>query len=165
MRRIMTSLSEIRQLERAYELTIPGDFLDENSHMNVQYYLQIVERGLGCVFENVGLGELYAAAETYGNFALEQHIRYLAEILVDDRVSVHIRLLELTAKRCHFMGFLVNETRNQLAAVVELVMMNVDMRQRRGAPFPAAAYAQLQAMLAAHRQLSWQAPVCGVMSA
>ncbi len=165
MSRIATSLSEIRQLDRTYELTIPGDFLDENSHVNVQYYLHLVERGLGPVFERVGLGEVYAAAEPYGNFALEQHIRYFAEILVDDRVSVHIRLIELTAKRVYFMGFLVNETREQLAATVELVMMNVDMRERRGAPFPADAYAELEALLMQHEQLHWRAPVCGIMSA
>ena len=165
MSRIATSLSEIRQLDRTYELTIPSGFLDENSHVNVQYYVHLIERGLGPVFERVGLGEVYAGADPYGNFALEQHIRYFAEILVDDQVSAHIRLVELSAKRAYFMGFLVNETRAQLAAIVEVVMMNVDMRQRRGAPFPADAYAELEALLRRHEQLPWHAPVCGVMSA
>ncbi|MCY3780692.1 MAG: thioesterase family protein [Chloroflexi bacterium] len=164
MSRIKTSLSEIRQLDRAYELAIPQDFLDENSHVNVQYYLHLVERGLGRVFERVGLGAVYAAADPYGNFALEQHIRYFAEILVDERVSVHIRLVDLSSKRAYFMGFLMNETREQLSAIVEVVMMNVDMIARRGAAFPADSYRDLETMLRRHQELKWEAPICGVMS-
>ncbi len=165
MSRIETTLSEIRQLEPICELTIPANFLDENKHVNVQYYLHIVERGLGQVFEKVGLGEVYAAADKFGNFALEQHIRYFAELLVEDQVRVFIRLIALSAKRAYFMGFLVNESRQQLAAIVEVVMMNVDMSARRGTPFPAGSYAQLKALLTRHEQLPWEAPVCGVMRA
>ena len=165
MSRIKTTLADVRQLDKFYERTIPGDFLDENDHVNVQYYLRLVEKGLGAVFCQVGLGKIYAAADPFGNFALEQHIRYLAEIMVDDRVSVYIRLIELSPKRAYFMGFLVNETREQLAAIVEVVMMNVAMSQRRGAPFPAATHARLGEMLARHEQLPWPAPVCGVMRA
>ena len=165
MSRIPITLAEVRQLDKYYERTIPSAYLDENDHVNVQYYLRLVEKGLGAVFDAAGLGQIYAAADPYGNFALEQHIRYFAEILVDDRVAVHIRLLELSPKRAYFMGFLVNETREQLAAIVEIVTMNVVMSRRRGAPFPAAAYARLAEMLAGHEQLPWLAPVCGVMRA
>ena len=165
MTRIHTTLSEIRQLDRAYEMTIPESFLDENQHVNVQYYVHLVERGLGEIFRRVGLGEPYAAADEIGNFALEQHIRYLAEILVNDQVAVHIRLVELSPKRAYFMGFLVNDSRAELAATVEVVMMNVDIALRRGTPFPPAAKEQLDALLAKHQKLPWLAPVCGVMRA
>ena len=165
MSRILITLAEVRQLGSYYERAIPRAYLDENDHVNVQYYLRLVEKGLGAVFGEVGLGQIYAAADPYGNFALEQHIRYFTEILVNDRVAVYIRLIELSSKRAYFMGFLVNETREQLAAIVEVVTMNVDMSQRRGAPFPAAAHARLAAMLARHEQLPWPAPVCGVMRA
>ena len=165
MSRIQTSLAEVRQLDPVYRLKIPPDFLDENEHVNVQYYLHLVERGLGEVFDRVDLGEVYSAADTFGNFALEQHIRYLAEILVDDTVCVHIRLLQLTDKRAYLMGFLVNDTREQLAATVELVMMNVAIVTRRGAPFPADARLRLAELLERHENLPWTAPTCGVMSA
>ncbi len=165
MRRIATTLAEIRQLELAHRQTIPAAFLDENQHVNVQFYVHLVEKGLVAVFERAGLGEVYAAADEHGNFALEQHIRYLAEILLDEQVSVYIRLLELTPKRAYFMGFVINDTREQLACTVEVVQMNVDIRQRRGAPYPPAGKAALQAMHARHTALGWAAPVCGVMRA
>ena len=165
MTQIITTLAEIRQLERAYETTIPQAFLDENQHVNVQYYLRLVERGVGEVFRRVGLGERYAAADEIGNFALEQHIRYLAELLHKDAVSVYIRLVDLSPKRAYFIGFLVNDAREQLAATVEVVMMNVDIARRRGAPFPPPAKQNLDALLTAHRNLPWAPPVCGIMRA
>ena len=165
MTRVETTLSQIRQLEASCVIRIPGDFLDENQHVNVQYYLHLVELGLSQLFAQISLGELYAAADVYGNFALEQHIRYFAEILLEQQVSAHIRLIELSPKRAYFMGFLVNDSSEKLAAIVEIVMMNVDMSIRRGAPFPAQAFAELEALLARHKRLAWPAPVCGIMRA
>ena len=163
MSRISTSLTEIRQLDKVYARRIPREFLDENAHVNVQYYVHLVERGLGVIFDQVGMGAAYAAADVFGNFALEQHIRYLAEILLDAWVAVHIRLIDLSPKRAYFMGFLVDDTREQLAATVEVVMMNVDIQRRRGTPFPNAVSARLADLLARHNELPWPAPVCGVM--
>lgn len=158
-------LEDICQLDRLYERSIPPAFLDENRHVNVQYYIHLAEQGIVEQFRRVGLGERYAAADEIGNFALEQHARYLAELLLDDRVCVYIRVIDVTPKRAHFLGFIVNDTRRQLAATLEVVMMNVDMNLRRGAPFPPAAKARLDALLEQHRKLPWAAPVCGVMRA
>ncbi len=163
MSRVSTTLAEIRQLELAHRQVIPAGYLDENNHVNVQFYVHLVDLGLTAFFERMGLGEIYAAADEYGTFALEQHIRYLAEILMDEQISVYIRLLELMPKRAYLMGFLVNDSREQLAATVEVVQMNVAMNRRRGAPYPPAARAALDAALARHESLPWLAPVCGVM--
>ena len=165
MSRIRTTLAEIRQLERLHRQTIPASYLDENAHVNVQFYVHVADLGLTAFFARMGLGEVYAAADEYGTFALEQHIRYLAEIRVDEQISVYVRLLELTPKRAYLIGFLVNDSREQLAATVEVVQMNVAMDQRRGAPYPPAAQVELDATLARHQRLPWTAPVCGVMRA
>ena len=111
------------------------------------------------------MGELYAAADKFGNFALEQHIHYYAEVLTGDQVSVYVRLIDVSPKRSYMMGFLINDTREQLAATVEVVMMNIDMLLRRGAPFPDDAKAALDTLHAQHQGLPWEAPVCGVMRA
>lgn len=159
------SLSDIRQLERMHRQRIPTAFMDENSHMNVQFYLHVAEKGLGEFLRRVGMGERYAAADEFGNFALEQHIRYRSEILTGDQVSVHVRLIDVSPKRSYMMAFLINDTREQLAATVEVTMMNIDMTLRRGAPFPDEAKAALDHYHARHRALRWEAPVCGVMRA
>lgn len=165
MSRFKVSLDQIRQLDRNFHQTIPAAYMDENRHMNVQYYLRIVERGVSAIYRQVGMGDLYLRADVYGNYALEQHIRYFAEVLEGDLVSVYVRLLGLSLKRTYFMGFLVNETRAQLAASVEVIAMNVDMRSKRGAPFPPEVFSNLEQILNDHQRLPWKAPTCGVMRA
>ena len=165
MSKFKVSLDEIRQLERQFRQTIPAAFMDENQHMNVQYYLRLAERGIGSIYRQAGMGDLYQRADAYGNYALEQHVRYFAEVLEDDLVSVYVRLIGLTPKRTYLMGFLVNESREQLAASVEVVAMNVNMTLKRGAAFPPAVFENLQRLLTEHQRLPWDAPTCGVMRA
>ena len=107
----------------------------------------------------------YMREHNYGNFALEQHLRYFAEIHIDDEVSLHVRVVGLSPKRQHLIGFIVNDTRDQLSATVEVVGMNIDMTQHRGAPFPPDVMAKFKAILAKHSQLDWDAPLCGVIKA
>ena len=165
MPKTQVSLKDIRQLERMHQQRISSAFMDENSHMNVQFYVHVAEQGLSELLRRVGMGELYAAADKFGNFALEQHIRYYAEILTGDQVSVHVRVIDVSPKRGYMMAFLINDTREQLAATVEVVMMNIDMIGRRGAPFPDDAKVALDSLQEQHRALCWEAPVCGVMRA
>ena len=165
MPKLKVTLDEIRQLERLYQRQIPCDFMDENQHMNVQYYVTLIECGIKAVYEKVGMGAIYDEADQYGNFALEQHFRYYAEVLEGDEVSVFMRLIGLSPKRTHMVGFLINDSRAQLAAIVEIVNMNVDMSLRRGSPFPPEMIAALEQVLKQHSHLAWEAPVCGVMRA
>lgn len=157
------TLEQIRQLQRAHRQRIPPDYMDENGHMNVRFYFELAERGYNTFYERLGLGGLYASADRYGSFALEQHVRYFAEVLEGDMVSVYVRLAALSPKRTNKLGFLVNDTRGQLAATVETVAMNMDMKRRRGATFPSEPMAALETMLSRHEGLPWAAPVCGVM--
>ena len=157
------TLTQIRQLDAMHRQRVPAAYMDENGHMNVQYYLHVMERGLTELYRRTGMGDYYASADVYGNFALQQHILYLAEVRQDDHISVHPRLAALSPKRSQMFGFLVNDTRDELAATLETVAMNIDMTRRRGTPFPAEAMMLLRRMLARHAELGWEAPVCGLL--
>lgn len=159
----MVTVEQVRQLDKSYTRTIPEDFRDENGHMNVQYYVHLFEGGVWHLLQHIGMDEAFMREHNYGNFALEQHLRYFAEIHIGDEISVYVRVVGLSAKRQHLIGFLVNDTRDQLSATVEVIGMNIDMSQRRGAPFPPSAKAKFDALLADHSKLDWDAPLCGVM--
>jgi hypothetical protein len=61
--------------------------------------------------------------------------------------------------------FLVNETRNKLAAIFECVNAFADLTVRKTAPFPPEIAKQIDAWLARDSKLDWPAPVSGVMQA
>ena len=61
--------------------------------------------------------------------------------------------------------FMVNEMRGLLSSTFECVNSHADLKQRRTAPYPDFIAAQIDAFIDQHRQLSWDAPVSGSMSA
>ena len=61
------------------------------------------------------------------------------------------------------MMFMVNETRGVLSSLFECVHAHADLRTRHTAPFPAQVAAQIDALIGAHRALTWPAPVSGCM--
>ena len=68
-------------------------------------------------------------------FALEQHLTYRREVLVGDEVAVHLRLLARSEKLVHLVSYLVNHTRQEVAASMEALEAYVAYDTRRAAPF------------------------------
>jgi acyl-CoA thioester hydrolase len=158
-------LDSITALPPIYRAVIPPEFEDENGHMNVRWYLAVFDDAGYPFAASLGLTPDYHAQHNTGGFDLEHHVHYLSEVLTGDRVVVYVRLLDRTAKRIHYMMFMVNETRGTLAALFECVNSFADLSVRRTAPYPDAVSQRIDALLAEHRALGWDAPVCGVMHA
>ena len=86
-------------------------------------------------------------------------------MLPGEEIAVYIRLVGYSAKRLHYIMFLVNATRGKLAATLECINAFADLRVRRTAEWPAEVAAKLAEAVAADRQLDWDAPLCGAMRA
>lgn len=144
---------------------IPSEWEDFNGHVNIQYYLALVEQSGWPMFESLGLGESYFRERRQGLFDLEHHLRYLAELHVGDQVTVHSRMLDRSEKRLHGMMFILNQSRHQLSCTLEYITSGADLDSRRTAPFPEDVAASFDALIRQHALLEWSAPVCGVMAA
>lgn len=158
-------LDRVRELPRYAAQTVPEDWLDEMGHMNVQFYVGLFSKAARGLFEEIGLERERVERERRGTFALRQFVEYRAEVLVGDRLSVHSRVLGRSAKRLHFIHFLVNDERDGLAATLESLSAHVDLDRRRSVPFPPEVAASIDRRLARDRALPWHAPTCGVISA
>lgn len=158
-------LEKITALTPVYRATIPETYRDENGHMNVRWYLHIYDEAGYPLVEKIGLTPEYHQKHGTGGFDLEHHIHYLKEVHVGDTVVVYARLVGRSAKRIHYMLFMVNETRGTLASTYECVNSFADLTQRRTAPYPEDIGAKIDALLAQDNALDWPAPVCGIMTA
>ncbi len=156
-------LTQIRALPCYHQATIPESYLDEMGHMNIQHYVGLFSDGAGGLLMAVGMDEAYVVEERKGAFALEQHISYVAEVHAGQSVSIHGRVLARDAKRLHFMLFMVNETTNKLAAIIETINAHADLTLRRVTPYPPTMAAKLDALLAEHEALPWEPPLCGAI--
>jgi acyl-CoA thioester hydrolase len=158
-------LEKITALEPIYRLTIPPEYQDENGHMNVRWYMAIFDDAGYPLVAQFGITPAYMAENNAGGFDLEHHIHYLNEVMIGDTVVVYARLVARTAKRMHYVMFMINETRGKLASIFECVNSFADMSARRTAPYPDDIAAKIDALLGEHQALDWQPPLCGVISA
>ncbi len=133
--RPLPSYDEVLALPAAPTRVVPADFGDGNGHLNVRHYLGIFDDAEWALFDEIGAGNEASAAGTGGMFALEQFLTYRREVLVGDEVAVHLRLLARSEKLIHFVSYLVNHTRREVAASMEALEAYVAYATRRVSPF------------------------------
>jgi acyl-CoA thioester hydrolase len=157
------TLTQLEQLPCFYRVTISDEHLDAMGHMNVRHYVAIFDEAAWRFFGTFGMDEAYYTGGDGGGFALQQSVRYLAECRVGDVVNVRGRMIGRSAKRSHFMLFMVNETNGMLAATIETLGAHADMKLRRTSPYPTPIAAQIDALIMESEKLDWEALVCGAI--
>lgn len=154
---------DLSQLPLTHQSAITDEYLDEMGHMNVMWYTHHFDLATAAFFDSFGMGMSYFEGETTGAFAMESHTRYLVEVLVGQSISLRTRGLGRSQRRIHFMHFMTIEETGRVAATTELVGVHIDLTTRRSAPLPFPISSSFDAILEQHRQLDWDAPICGVM--
>ena len=154
---------QIQQLTCFNRVTIDETHMDVMGHMNIRHYMTIYDEAAWRFFPTFGLDDEYYATTSGGAFALQQFIRYQAEVHMGDTVSVYSRLVGFSAKRIQVIYFMVNETHRKLASTMEVLVSHADLIKRRTSPFPKQISDQLAAMLSDHNKLDWDAPLCGII--
>ena len=145
--------------------TIPEAYRDENGHMNVRWYAVIFDEAGDDLHARLGLTPEFHRANGTGTMDLENHFNYLHEVVPGDCVAVYMRLVAYSAKRVHYLMFMVNETRGKLAAIFECVNGFADLKVRKTATYPPEIAGKIQAGVSAGAALDWPPPVCGAMRA
>ena len=159
------TLEQVQELDHLMRLVVPSEYEDENGHMNVRHYLSIFDDAGYPMVDSFGLSADFHQKHGTGGFDLEHHIHFLREVLIGDTVSVYVRMVGRSTKRMHYLLFMVNESQNTLASIFECVNSFADLQQRKTAPYPVEIAMKIDAVLARHQALSWEAPVFGIMSA
>ena len=129
------------------------EWIDYNGHMNVAYYLVIFDHATDVLLDLVGLGERYSEGSNAGTFAMEAHVTYQRELLLDSPVVVETQLLDFDHKRIHYFHRMLHEQEGYCAATLEQLSIHVDHGTRRSAPLPDAALRTLEELRTAHAAL------------
>lgn len=148
--------AQCRDLVALREDAVTEADLDLNGHMNASRFFNAHVLSARSAFASVGVNEEYVALRKMGTFAVEQHIRYLGELRLGERYSVRPRFLGRTEKAVHLVSFLVNESTDSLASVLEIVSLHVDQVARRTTVIAADVATQLDERIRRDRCLSWE---------
>jgi acyl-CoA thioester hydrolase len=159
------TVEQVKQLDEMMRLVIPPTFEDENGHMNVRHYLTVFDDAGYPMVASFGLTPEFHTKYGTGGFDLEHHMHFLNEVHIGDEVVVYLRIISRSSKRIHYMLFMVNETRQKVAAIFECVNSFADLKQRKTAPYPVEIASKIDTTVERHNKIEWVAPVCGIMSA
>jgi len=134
-----------------YAAQVRPEWIDENGHMNLAFYVTVFDGATDLLWDAIGLGQSYRQATGNGTFAVETHVLYRAELLLGDEASVSTQILGADAKRLH----LTHEMRrgSALIAQQEIMLLHVSLDTRRVMPFPPDTAARVLAAATTHAAL------------
>jgi acyl-CoA thioester hydrolase len=147
-----------------YTDRVRPEWIDENDHMNVAYYMQTFDKATDVFVEHLGIGADYMASTGCSAFTVEAHICYLHELLEGDPLRISVQLLAHDAKRVHYILYMHQAEDGYLAATGEFMMLSVDLNARRATPYPDDALDRLGELMKAHADLPVPEQVGRVMS-
>ncbi len=134
--------------------TVQPDWVDYNGHMNVAYYVLVFDHATDALLDHIGLDDAHRDATGQSVFVAEAHITYEKEVMEGDRLRVTTQVLDSDTKRMHVFHRMYVDGGAALAATNELMILAVDLKDRRVAPMDAAVGAGLSALRDAHESLA-----------
>ena len=154
---------DLRELPKTFEGSILKSYIDVMGHMNVAWYTHFFSEAVLGLYLHMGFEPEDVTERRLGSFALESHVRYFKEVRLGQQIEVYSRPIARNEKRVHIMSFMWNKSRKEISASFEVVSMSMDMDKRKPTPFPTDVGIQIDAMIAVHKRLDWEPPLCGAM--
>jgi acyl-CoA thioester hydrolase len=136
-----------------YRAPVAPEWIDYNGHMNVAYYVLAFDHATDKLFDYLAIGEAYRRATNRSIFALEAHVTYERELREGEVFAVETRLIDADRKRLHLFHAMTKGDSAEVAATMEVMALHVDLAGPRSTPLPDEAWAKIEALLTAHRQL------------
>jgi len=136
-----------------YTATVLPEWLDVNDHMNVAFYALVFDQASERFMEHLGVDNDYIRGRHFSWVALESHTTFGRELRLGDPLQVTAQVLDADAKRIHLFQTLYHAEQGFQAATNELMILHLDLKQRRSVPFPSEILKRLEPITAAHRQL------------
>lgn len=120
---------------------------DHMGHMNVMWYVSKFDEATWALFATIGITAEYLRNNALGMAAVDQHIKYKAELLAGDLVVVGSHWLEVKEKSLRFCHHMYNSQTGKLAATCELVAVQTHTKNRKSHAFDTKIIANVKAAL------------------
>lgn len=135
--------------------TVRPEWIDENGHMNMAYYVVVFDGAIDHLWAAIGLGEPYRQRTQHGTFAVEAHICYQAELLLGDQVWVATQIVGADSKRIHLAHEMRRSDTGTVVAQQEVMLLHVSLMTRRVVPFLPEVMETIAAAARSHASLAW----------
>ena len=143
-------VSELIDLHRE---SVSPDWVDYNGHMNVAYYMLVFDHATDVVLENIGLNQNHREVTGNSVFVAEAHLTYEREAMENDELRVTTQLLDTDEKRIHMFHRMYLIGNEVVIATNELMILSVNLTNRRVTPFAQSIKSKLHPIALAHTSL------------
>ncbi len=137
-----------------FRCTVRPEWIDNNNHMNMGYYMVVFDEATDDWLLYVGLDRAHRIAHNITTFCVEGHITYDREVRVDAPLRFTTRLIDFDEKRIHYIHEMYHGEEGFLASTNELMSLHVSQETRRAAPMAPEILSRLAAIKTAHDQLA-----------
>ncbi len=136
-----------------YRDVVRPEWIDENGHMNVGYYVVVFDYATDEFLDYIGLTRDYKDAHGVTTFTLEAHVTYQRELREGAPLRFTTQLLGFDAKRIHYTHEMYHAEEGFLSAMNELLSIHVNQQTRRSTPMAPEILERLEQIQAAHEKL------------
>lgn len=133
--------------------TVRPEWIDYNGHMNLAYYVLVFDHATDEFLDFIGMDSNYRARTQCSMFTLETHVNYEREVEEGASIRVSTQLLDYDPKRLHYFHSMYHADEGYLAATTELIVMHIDMAQRRSSSMPDDILGRVAMVMDSHRDL------------
>ncbi len=123
-------------MEETYRGSVFSWECDEVGHMNVRYYVAKFDEASWQLMAKVGLTPSYLRSNNKSVVSVEQHIKYINELLPGDLVVVQSKVLEIKKSFIKFYHCMINSQTGQIAAEMTVVGVHLDLITRKPSTIP-----------------------------
>ena len=137
------------------EQEVLNEWLDYNGHMNVAYYTLAFDKSLDIFLEDLlGIGESHAYKNNQGPFVVQAHYHYLNEMRLNEKFHVRLFVVDCDKNKMHLCMEIYSLFQEKVIAVVEQVLINVNLKLRKSEPYPPWAFEKLIKLKNTHKYAS-----------
>lgn len=108
--------------------------IDHMGHMNVTYYMQKFDEATWAFFAELGMGASWMSENRRGMMAVEQHIKYYAEVVAGERLVISTNVVDASKQTIRILHTMVNPATDTVVATCEMVGVSVDLDSRSATP-------------------------------
>lgn len=116
-----------------YREAVRPEWIDENRHLNMGYYVVVFDRATDAWLDHVGLDGPFKDRKRVTTFTLESHVTYQREVGEGEKLRFTTQLLDFDPKRIHYFHRMYRGSDGELAATNELMSLHVSQDTRRAA--------------------------------
>jgi acyl-CoA thioester hydrolase len=129
-------------MSRPVRAVVQPEWVDQYGHMNLAWYVAVLDQATDALWPRLRLGEGFNAAG-FGTFAAESWVAYRRELRLAAPLDWESAVLAADEKRLLLRHRLFHATEGFLSAEQEVLYLCVDLGARRVVPWPAAVAARL----------------------